>query len=74
MTASPPPSRSTFLFDSCFAATYEAALQNGTVTITFGEMDVTCIQLYAKEEVTKAVVNGTEWTVRKDGNAYLIEK
>ena len=60
--------------DDGIAATYEAALQNGTVTITFGEMDVTCIQLYAKEEVTKAVVNGTEWTVRKDGNAYLIEK
>lgn len=53
---------------------YEAALCGGTVTVSFEHMDVTTITVYAKEEVTKALVNGVEWTVKKESSAYIIEK
>ncbi|MDE7353832.1 MAG: hypothetical protein K2O06_12405 [Acetatifactor sp.] len=51
-----------------------ARVENGVLTADIRGMDVDEIRAYLKDEIDRALINGTEWKIRKEDRYYTIER
>ena len=61
-------------YDDDITGSFQAVLKNDVVEITTKDMDVAAIKAWIPAQIRRCFVNGTQWSVRKADNAWIIEK
>lgn len=61
-------------YDDDITGSFQAVLKNDVVEITTKDMDVAAIKAWIPAQIRRCFVNGTQWSVRKADNAWIIDK